>query len=535
MATEAAAPPQAEYAIYSPAVRWIVLIALMAGTVMEVLDISIVNVAVPDMMGNLGATLDQISWVATGYIVANVITLPLTGWLSSYFGRRRYLAGSIVIFTIASILCGLSRSLNELVIFRILQGIGGAALLSTAQATLFEIFPPKQIGMVQAIFGIGVMVGPTVGPTLGGWITDNYSWPWVFFINVPIGIIAAFLTLTFMKESKFRRKLSGGVDFVGIGLLAIGIGSLQTLLEKGNREDWFHSNLIVWLTFFAVAGIIAFVIWELRVEHPAVNLHVLKHRDLMAGTIFGMVLGFGLYGGIFVLPVYLQGLRHFTAAQTGWILFPGGMATAITLPFTGKLVSRVSPRRLVALGAFGFIGSMWIMHFITLDTSAHQLFWPLALRGVAMGFLFLPLTLASLGSLVGKDIGAGTGLFNLARQLGGSAGIAFLSTFVDHRANIHRATLIERINPYNPVAQQWLAQSPSRPYGEWQCGSRRKAAGAVDCGSDRAGPSDGYVLQRRFSHHRRGVHLRASFVASLQEGADQVHGRRAHGRIEPLS
>ena len=475
-------PPQAEYAEYTPAARWIVLIALMAGTVMEVLDISIVNVAVPEMMGNLGATLDQISWVATGYIVANVITLPLTGWLSMYFGRRRYLAGSIVLFTIASILCGMSRTLNELVIFRILQGVGGAALLSTAQAVLFEIFPPRQIGMVQAIFGIGVMVGPTVGPTLGGWITDNYSWPWVFFINVPIGIVAVALTLSFMRESQYRHTLSGKVDIIGIALLAVGIGSLQTMLEKGLREGWFESSLIRWLAFFAVAGIVAFVIWELRTPHPAVNLHVLKHRDFAAGTIFGVVLGFGLYGGIFVLPVYLQGLRHFTAAQTGWILFPGGMATAITLPFTGRLVTRVSPRRLVALGAIGFMASMWVLHFITLDTSAHQLFLPLALRGVAMGFLFLPLSLAALGSLVGKDIGAGTGLFNLSRQLGGSAGIAFLSTFIDHRSSIHRATLVEHINPYNPVSQQWLykAQAGLMAKGSVASVAKQQALSLID-------------------------------------------------------
>jgi len=464
LATQSAAPQQAaEYTTYSAATRWIVLAAVMAGTVMEVLDISIVNVAVPDMMGNLGATLDQISWVATGYIVANVIILPLTGWLSSHFGRRRYLAGSIIMFTAASILCGLSRTLNELIIFRIMQGMGGAALLSTAQATLFEIFPPWQLGMVQAIFGIGVMVGPTVGPTLGGWITDSYSWRWCFFINVPIGILAAALTLMFMHDSKYKRASNGKVDVIGIGLLAIGIGALQTMLEKGHREDWFQSNLICWLALFSAVGIIAFVWWELRNPHPAVELHVLRFKDFTAGTLFGMILGFGLYGGIFVLPVYLQQLRGFTAAQTGWIMFPGGMATAITLPFTGKLVSKMAPRLMVTIGTSIFILTMWMLHFITLSTSAHQLFWPLALRGVAMGFLFMPLTMVALGSLKGKDIGAGTGLFNLARQLGGSAGIAFLSTFVDHRSTVHRATLVDNISVYNPIAlqrlhnaQQWL-------------------------------------------------------------------------------
>lgn len=456
MATQAPPSPTTEHEEYSAAIRWVILVALMLGTVMEVLDISIVNVAVPEMMGNLGATLDQISWVATGYIVANVIVLPLTGFLSLYFGRRNYLGFSIIMFTIASIFCGLSTSLNELIIFRILQGAGGAALLSTAQATLFEIFPRKQLGMIQAIFGIGVMVGPTVGPTLGGWITDHYSWPWVFFINVPIGILAATLVFTFMKDSKYSRHRNAHVDGVGILLLAVGVGSLQTLLEKGNREDWFQSNLIAWLALFAVAGLVAFVIWELRNPNPAVQLHILKHRDFTAGTLYGIMLGFGLYGGTFILPVYLQELRHFTANQTGWILFPGGMTTAIILPITGKLVSRVSPRIMVAIGSVGFVASMWILHYITLDTSSTQLFWPLALRGAAMGFLFMPLTLVALGSLKGKDIGAGTGLFNLARQLGGSAGIAFLSTFVDHRATVHRASLVENVSVYNPLALERL-------------------------------------------------------------------------------
>lgn len=432
------------------------MVALMLGVVLEILDVSIVNVAIPDMMGNLGATLDEINWVATGYIVANVIVLPLTGFLSARFGRRRYLAASIILFTVASIFCGLSTSLAQIITFRIIQGAGGAALLSTAQATLFEIFPPNQISMVQAIFGIGVMVGPTVGPTLGGWITDNYTWRWVFFINVPLGIAAAILTLTFLKESRFRETRRRRVDYTGILFLAIGIGSMQIVLDRGNREDWYQSDFIAWFTVFAVVGLIAFVIWELRVDDPAVNLRILRYRDFTAGCLFGIVLGFGLYGVIFILPVFLQSWLGYSATESGWIIFPGGMATALTLPLTGKLGNITAPRNMIAVGTLGFIVSMWMLHNVSLDTGPDQLFWPLVLRGSALGFLFLPLTLAALTSLVGKDIGAGTGLFNLFRQLGGSMGIAFLSTFLDHRTAVHRSILVEQINPFNPVAMQRL-------------------------------------------------------------------------------
>lgn len=442
--------PPDEYREYSGAVRWIILIAVMLGTVLEVLDTSIVNVAIPDMMGNLGATLQQISWVSTGYIIANVIILPLTGWLSSHFGRKRYLAGSMILFTAASFFCGTSRSLHELVFFRILQGIGGAALLSTAQATLMEVFPPAQIGMVQAIFAIGVLVGPTLGPTLGGWITDNYSWPWIFFINLPIGIAATTLTILFVHDSKHQAR-GGKVDVIGIGLLAVGIGCFQTLLEEGNSEGWFESQLIVWLTVCAIVGLTSFVFWELHTDSPAVNLRVLKRPGLAPGILFGAVLGFGLYGGVFILPVFLQTLRHFTAAQTGWILLPGGLTTGLMMPMMGRLVTRFKPRNLTFIGSFGFIVSMVVLSQMTIDTSQQQLLLPLIIRGAGMGFLFLPLTLATLSGLRGREVAEATGLFNLSRQVGGSAGIAFLTTFLDHRIAFHHDMLAEHLSLYNPV------------------------------------------------------------------------------------
>lgn len=424
---------------------------------MQVIDSSIVNVAIPQMMGNLGVTTDQISWVTTGYIIANVILLPLTGWLSARFGRKNFLAASIVLFTVASFFCGTSRTLNALIFFRILQGAGGAALLSTAQATIMEIFPPEQLGMVQAIYGIGVMVGPTVGPTLGGWITDNYSWPWIFFINLPIGIVATILVLMFVHDSKYQKKGVGKVDFIGIALLAMGLGAFQTILEKGNSENWFESALIIKLSIAAAVGLIGFIVWELWCPNPAVNLRVMKNRGLAAGTIFGTAVGFGLYGGIFILPIFLQQVRSYTAQQTGIIMLPGAIATTIVMPIVGKAVSKIPARTMVLWGSIGVVISMIMLSHITLDTGPEQMFWPLIIRGASLGFLFVPLTLATLSGLHGNDIAEATGLFNLSRQVGGSCGIAFLSTYLNHMIAIHRASLAENVSIYNPLAQQRIA------------------------------------------------------------------------------
>jgi DHA2 family multidrug resistance protein len=445
-----------EFSEYSGTLRWIILVAVMLGTIMQVIDTSIVNVAIPTMMGNLGVTLDEIGWVSTGYIIANVIILPLTGWFSSTFGRRKYLTTSMVIFTASSFFCGTSHTLAQLIFFRVLQGAGGAALLSTAQATLLEIFPPWQQGMVQSIFGIGVMVGPTVGPTLGGWITDNYSWPWIFFINIPIGITASLLTFFFMHDSRHQSAPEGGVDVTGIGFLAVGLGCMQVVLEEGNTDDWFQSNFIIWMTVLSALGLVAFILWELHTKYPAVNLRVLKHRELAAGTIFGALTGFGLYGGIFILPVFLQDILGYTAQQTGLIMFPGAMATAFMMPIIGRLIGRFNPRNLAAIGVVGFIASMGLLHQISINTGPDQMYWALILRGASMGFLWLPITLATLSGLRGKDIAEGAGLYNLSRQLGGSTGIAFLSTFLDNRTSYHRAMLVENVTVYSQATMQRL-------------------------------------------------------------------------------
>ncbi|HEY2825122.1 MAG TPA: DHA2 family efflux MFS transporter permease subunit, partial [Gemmatimonadales bacterium] len=308
--------------------RWLIALTVSAASVMEVLDTSIVNVAIPHMMGNLGATLDEIAWVSTGYIVANVIVLPITGWLSAYFGRRRYFAGSIALFTIASFACGNAHTLTSLVVWRIIQGLGGGALLSTSQAILYEVFPRDELPKAMAVWGIGVMVGPTLGPTFGGYLTDAFSWPWIFYINIPFGLLALASSLTYIRNSKHQVRVPK-VDYVGLLLLIVGIGTLQTMLERGERLDWFDSPVIIALAVAAAASLLLFVWHELRTDHPVVDLRVLKNQQLAGGVVFGGVLGVALYATVFVLPVYLQTLQGFTAEETGFVILPGALATAV--------------------------------------------------------------------------------------------------------------------------------------------------------------------------------------------------------------
>ncbi len=440
---------------YTPLIRLVILIAIMLGTVLEVLDTSIVNVAIPDMMGNLGSTVDQINWISTGYILSNVIVLPLTGWLSNHFGRRRYLAGSILIFTAASFLCGTATNLNMLVLFRIMQGAGGAALLSTAQATLIEVFPRKQLAMIQALFSMGLVAAPTLGPTLGGYITDTYGWRWIFFINLPIGLLAAFFTYNFLHDSKYQTGRTP-IDITGIFLLAVGLGSLQTVLEKGNKEGWLESPLIITLGLASLVSLGAFVWWELRSEFPAVKLNVLRHRSFTAGTLYAGVLGFGLYGGVFILPIFLQEVQRFSAMQTGELLIPGGLATALTLPIVGRILGKVDPRLIVFFGSCLFIAAMFQLQTMNSDTSPKDLYVPLMLRGIGLACIFLPLIITSLAGLPPQEVGYASGLYNLTRQLGGSIGIAFLATQLDRRIAIHSSDLLSHVSLSEPVTQQRL-------------------------------------------------------------------------------
>jgi DHA2 family multidrug resistance protein len=457
-----AAQAAAEAAAYVSQYRWLILLGLITAAIMEVLDTTIINVALPQMAGNLGATQQEISWVSTGYILSNVVVLPMTAFFTERIGRQRYLVASIITFIVASFFCGTSHSLTELVVWRIIQGAGGAALLSTAQATIRQIFPREQQGMVQAIFLLGIIVAPTLGPTLGGWITDNYSWSWCFFINVPIGIVSAFLVSTFLKDPPGQEKRHGEVDWLGIGLLTVGIGSLQYVLEEGNSEDWFSSKWILRFAILAGVCLTVMVWWELssRNKHPIVNFRVLKNRALASSLFLFVALGFGLYGGVFIFPLFTQTVLHFTPTETGLALMPGGIATAVTALVCGLLLNgprpKVDPRVLIGIGVALFVMSMWDLGHLSTDAGEADVRLALIVRGAGLGFLFTPINNVAYASLEPSEAQQASGLINLARQLGGSFGIAILATYVTVHTQIHRVDLLANVYAGNPVMEERL-------------------------------------------------------------------------------
>jgi DHA2 family multidrug resistance protein len=432
---------------------WLMLFGVMLALVLEILDSSIVNVALPSMMGNLGATVDEISWVVTSYIIANVIIIPMTSWLAGRFGRRRYFTGSILLFTGASFLCGFATTLPELVFFRIIQGLGGGALMSMSQSIMMETFPPRQQGMGQAVFGMGATLGPSLGPTLGGWITNAWSWPWIFYVNIPLGLLAAFLCWSYLPEPKWARRVDS-TDWLGIILLVVGVGTLQTFLERGNRLDWFESDLILALASTAAVCLVAFVWHELRVEHPVVDLRVFRHRALAVACVCGAILGVGLYGSVFLFPLFTQQVLHWTSWQSGLAIAPSSLATAFVMPIAGRLIWRTGPAPLFATGIALFIPTLWSMSQWTMQSAGSDLFWPQIGRGIALGLMFVPLSMSALRSLPPQDMLQGAGLYNLFRQTGGSMGIAILATLVDHRAVLHHAYLAESVSPFNVATQQ---------------------------------------------------------------------------------
>ncbi|MVN20112.1 DHA2 family efflux MFS transporter permease subunit [Mucilaginibacter arboris] len=434
--------------------KWIITITVITASLLELIDTTIVNVSLPQIQGNLGATLEDVAWITTGYAVANVIILPMSGWLGSFFGRKNYFLGSIVLFTIASFLCGNAHSLSELVVFRIIQGVAGGGLISTAQAILLETWPREQVGTATALFGLGAVVGPTVGPTIGGWITDNYSWPWIFYVNIPVGALAAFCTYTFVRATP-KTGRDKPIDWWGIALLAVAVGSLQTILEKGESEDWFAKTYILVLTIMAVLGTILFIWRELSTDNPIVNFSIMRHRSFSVGMFTSFILGFGLYGSVFVFPIFCQTLLGFTAAQTGKILFPGGLFTICMMPFIGKMLNKGVPAQFMAtIGMFLFFVFTHMLSNSTLETGIGDFFWPLAIRGIGMALLFVPLTTLAIADLKGPELGQGTGLNNMMRQLGGSFGIAALTTLIHIRQGVHRNNLLTNINPYNPAFVQ---------------------------------------------------------------------------------
>lgn len=437
--------------------RVIITITAILCALLEIVDTTIVNVALNDMKGSLGATLTDVAWVITAYAIANVIIIPMTSWLSKQFGRQRYFATSIIIFTVASFLCGNADNIWELVAFRFIQGLGGGALLVTAQTIITESYPMAKRGMAQAIYGMGVIVGPTLGPPLGGYIVDNFSWPYIFYINIPIGIIAAFLTVMFVKSPKYGDKLKANqVDWIGIFLLTVFIGSLQFVLEHGQQDDWFADSLITTLSAVSVFGFILFIWRELTYEHPIVNLGVLKDSNLRIGTIMTFILGFGLYGSTFIIPIYTQSVLGFTATDAGLLLIPSSITTGLMMPIIGRAIQAGVPQKYMVTAGFAifFVYSLWMYLVMTPDTGIEHFFWPLVARGIGLGLLFVPITTLSLSTLMGKDIGDGAAFTGMTRQLGGSFGIAIITTMIARFHQQHRVDLIPNLSAIDTQVQQ---------------------------------------------------------------------------------
>ncbi len=431
--------------------KWVITFTVITASLLELIDTTIVNVAIPQIQGNLGATLEDVAWLSTGYAVANVIILPMSGWLGSRFGRKNYFLFSIILFTIASFLCGNATNLEELIAFRILQGLAGGGLISTAQAILIETWPREDVGIATALFGLGAVVGPTVGPTIGGYLLEISSWPLIFYVNIPVGILAAYCTYTFVRETPKEGK-GMPVDWWGIALLAIAVGSLQTLLEKGESEDWFSTPYITALAVASVLALLLFIWREMSTDHPIVNFKIMKHRSFSVGMFTSFILGFGLYGSVFVFPIFCQNLLGFSALQTGELLFPGGLCTIVMMPFIGIMLKKNIPAQFMAtIGMFLFFVFCSTLSNSTLQSGTNDFFLPLMIRGVGMALLFVPLTTLAMQDLKGAEIGQGSGLNNMMRQLGGSFGIAALTTLIHIRQGFHRSNLLININEYNPA------------------------------------------------------------------------------------
>jgi DHA2 family multidrug resistance protein len=436
--------------------RYLIAFAVALASMLQVIDTSIVNVAIPHMMGNLGATVEEVSWVSTGYIIAAAIVIPLTGWFAGFFGRKRYFVGSIVLFTVASLLCGTAQSLPQLVFWRIIQGIGGGALIATSQAILWESFPPEEVGTGMAFFGIAVMVGPTLGPTLGGWLTDNYSWPWIFYVNVPVGALAVAMVMAYVHDHPEHHRTKR-VDGAGIALLALAVGGVQLMLERGERLDWFDSGLVVALAVLSLVSAVLLIVHELRAEEPAVNLRLLEKPQFLAGSLMGIVLGAGLFGSVFILPIFLQGMLHMTAWQTGVIILPGAIATAVSMGFVGRVSNVVDNRLLILIGSAMFAVGMWDLSKITAQTGSGDLFWPLIWRGLGLGLIFVPLTNLTLLQISPRDLAQATGLNNFFRQLGGSFSIAAMASLLTRFVSEEHSVLAASMPSYSPVGQGRLS------------------------------------------------------------------------------
>jgi DHA2 family multidrug resistance protein len=436
---------------------WLIAAGVMLGTFMEVLDTSIANIALPHIGGNLSATPEEATWILTSYLVANAIVLPTTGWLANHFGRKRVFISCIVLFTLASALCGLAVNLPTLICARILQGLGGGAMVPIAQAIMLESFPPARRGAAMAMFAMGVVVAPILGPTLGGWITDSYSWRWIFYINLPVGVLAVFMAQWLVEDPPYiRRNEKAAIDYIGFGLLATWLATLQIVLDKGQEVDWLGAIWIRWFMAISAGSMIGFIVWEFRVEHPLVDLRILKSRNFAVGLMLMTVVGVILYGTTAELPLFLQTLMGYPALQSGYTMSPRGIAAFITTLIVGRLVGKIPLRWLLGFGFSMLALSAFLLSDLTLQVSMRSVIFPTVLNGVAISFIFVPLTTATMSQLRQRQIGSATGLYNLMLNIGGSIGIALVTTLIARGAQAHQALMVGHLTPTDPALTRQL-------------------------------------------------------------------------------
>jgi len=441
---------------------WVIAMTVMLATFMEVLDTSVANVALPHIAGNLSAGVDESTWVLTSYLVSNAIILPLSGWFSSLFGRKRFYLGCVILFTLSSIMCGLAPNLGTLVFFRILQGLGGGGLQPVSQAILVESFPKKKHGLAMAIYGMGVVVAPIIGPTLGGWITDNYSWRWIFLINIPVGFLAVSLVTALLVDPPYlvrKNWRKERIDYMGLGLLAIGLGCLQVVLDKGQREDWFGSHFILGFSIIAVSALVLGFFWEFFHDAPVIELRLFKDRNFLVATFTMFMLGFMLYGSIVLLPIFLQTLMGYTALLSGLVLSPGGLVVLIMMPLVGWLLIKFEARWLIIVGIAVSSLSLFQMARFNLQISFSDAMYARLVQGFGLAFLFVPINTAAFYFIPKEKSGNAAGLINLARNIGGSFGIAFVTTLLSRRTQFHQNVLVSHVTPFHDAYQQMMHEA----------------------------------------------------------------------------
>ncbi|MGB7761176.1 MAG: DHA2 family efflux MFS transporter permease subunit [Bryobacteraceae bacterium] len=460
---------------------WIVAVAVMFATFMEVLDTTVVNVSLPHIAGSLSVSVDEAAWALTSYLVANAVILPMTGWLASRFGRKRILITAVFGFTAASFLCGLAPSLSMLIVFRVLQGATGGALQPLSQAVMLEAFPPHDRGKAMAFWGLGIVVAPMLGPMIGGWLTDNWSWRWVFYINLPVGLASIVMTRLFIFDPPYIRRRGLGIDYWGIGLLVVWVGALQVVLDKGQEADWFASYWITALTAVAVAGLAIFVAHEFSTRDPVVRLRVFKERTYAAGVFLMTVLGFVLYASLLLLPVFLQTLLGYSALDAGIAMAPRGLGSFLMMPLVGTVLSRFDPRKVLACGLTVAAWTLYELGRLNLNAGYWDIFWPQFIQGAALAMLFVPLTTATMDRISREEMGNATSMFNLMRNLGGSFGIASATTYLFRRQQYNTQMLGAHVTALDPRVRAMARgiQTSMLAHGSDPAAALRRAYGAI--------------------------------------------------------